>query len=238
MADDILLSPEEQDERARQWLKDNGLALALGIGLGLGGVFGYQQWQAKLASDAESAAAIFNRTLTAVQASDLSDISENVETLKREYKNSPYAVKASLLRAKQLSVSDLSAAAKELQWAAGHAEEAGLKHAAQIRLAKVLTAQGELEKAKSIATDNMGNGFDSNYAEILGDIARLQNDIQTARTHYQSALDNLSQADGQYSAILNLKLNRLPSFPAVESEKDANEDVSAGVETLTEKVAE
>ena len=75
MADDILLTPEEQDERARQWLKDNGMALVLGIGLGLGAVFGYQQWQAKLIRDAEAASQLYNTALTTFQSSELGDIS-------------------------------------------------------------------------------------------------------------------------------------------------------------------
>ena len=41
MADDIFLTPEEQDERARQWLKDNGPALIVGVVLGIGAIFGW-----------------------------------------------------------------------------------------------------------------------------------------------------------------------------------------------------
>ena len=47
MADDILLTPEEQDERAKQWLKDNGLAIFIGVAIGLGAVIGYNGYQEK-----------------------------------------------------------------------------------------------------------------------------------------------------------------------------------------------
>jgi len=61
MADDIYLSPEEQDERARQWFKDNAPALAIGIALGLAAVVGYNKYQDQQQIDAEAASALFQR---------------------------------------------------------------------------------------------------------------------------------------------------------------------------------
>jgi predicted negative regulator of RcsB-dependent stress response len=210
MADDILLTPEEQDERARQWLKDNGLALALGVALGLGAVFGYQQWQAKQIRDAEAASRLYNTALTTVQGSAFGDISTQLSELKDKYSSSPYAVKTALLRAKQLAASDLDEALVELQWAATQADEPGLKNAALIRQAKILIEQGKLEQAAAIANTNLDGDYRSHYAEILGDVARLREDYIAAAGHYQAAIDGLAQQDIGYSAILNLKLNRLP----------------------------
>lgn len=211
MADDIILTQEEQDERARQWLKDNGLAILLGVALGLGGIFGYQTWQARQIAQAEQASALFSRVLAATQTSELADISADVEQLKSEFSSSPYAAKAALLRARQLAVSDMPAAQAELEWVLGHAEEEGLQHTARIRQAKVLIAQNELAAAKALLNDQDAVGFTSFYAELRGDVARLEGDFAAAREQYQIALDNLSQREIGYSAILNLKRNRLPS---------------------------
>lgn len=224
MVDDILLTAEEQDERAKKWLKDNGLALVLGVGLGLGGIFGYQTWQAKIKNDAESASAIYSQVLAAVQNSELADIASSVEQLKSDYAGSPYAVKASLLRAKQLAVSDLDAAHDELSWASGHAKEAGLKHAALLRQAKVLFAQGNLEEAKAIALQNSDDDFSSSYQELLGDIAVREKDFSAAKDFYQASLDGLSPQASNYGAILTLKINRLPVSSS--SPADASSEIS------------
>lgn len=223
MVDDILLTPEEQDERAKQWLKDNGLALILGVVLGLGAVFGYQTYQTKIKTDAEQASLLFSQALSAIQSSELADISGTVETLKNEYASSPYAAKAVLLRAKQLAVSDLEGAAAELRWVAEGVEDVGLRHTARIRLAKVLLAAGKPDEAKSVAEQKPYNGFDSSYGEILGDIAVNKQDFSEARTQYESAIATLSPADRGYAPILELKLNRLPASVTESTVSDQEE---------------
>lgn len=233
MVDDILLTPEEQDERARRWLKENGLSLAVGIGLGLAAIFGYQNWQAKQVSDAQAASSLYNQALSAIQDSELADFSSQLDSLKSDYSSSSYAIKASLLRARQLAVSDLDAAKAELNWALENADETGLQHTARIRLIKVLIASDELDKAKALATESQDAAvFSSNYNELLGDIAVKQNDDSAARDFYQRSLEDLAQQAGGYASILNLKLNRLPAEPEVAESAEASQ-----VEVETAKAA-
>lgn len=212
MADDILLSQEEQDERAKQWLKDNGIALAVGVALGLGAVFGYNQYKANLLVQAELASQLYDELNTQYTQSELADISQAVTTLKTEHASSSYAAKAVLLRAKQLSVSDLPSAAQELQWVADNASEAGLRHAARIRLAKVKVAMGELTQASQIASQLPYDGFDSYYYEILADIATKNEDVEAARDYYQQAISSLGSSNTGYNAILKLKMTKLPAI--------------------------
>ena len=212
MADDILLSQEEQDERAKKWLKDNGMALAVGIVLGLGAVFGFNQYKANLLAKAELASQLYDEISTQYSQSELADISQTVTRLKTEHASSSYAAKAVLLRAKQLSLSDLPSAAQELQWVADNASEAGLRHAARIRLAKAKVAMGELTEATQIASQLPYEGFDSYYYEILADIAARGEDTQAAREYYQQAIDSLDSSNTGYSAILKLKMTKLPTI--------------------------
>ena len=217
MVDDILLSPEEQDERAKRWLKENGLALVVGVTLGLAAVFGYNSYKDYQIRSAESASALYDSVLSAVNQSELTDIKERVQQLKEDHAGSSYAAKAALLLARQLSVSDLNAALAELQWVAENADENGVQHSARIRQAKILIAQGDLAAAKVVASRESYDGFDTYYQEILGDIAAQQQSFDQARLHYQNAIDTQGEADSGYTAVLILKMNRLPQENSTET---------------------
>ena len=216
MADDIFLTPEEQDERARQWLKSNGPALAIGVILGLAGIFGYEQYNANKITQAQNASALYASTLEEVNSSSLSDINAQVNELKESHSDSSYAAKAALLKAKQLSANDLDAAYAELQWVIDHAKEAGLQHTARIRQAKIKLSQGDVEQAKILASHTPAQGFESNYFEILAEVSLKQNDEAAAREFYQKAIETLHSSQSSYARVLSLKLDRLPAAPVSE----------------------
>ncbi len=218
MADDIFLTPEEQDERAKKWLKDNGLSIAVGISLGLAGVFGYNQYQSNVQLKAEQASALYGKVVETDGASQISDIGDQVQALKKDYASSSYTAKAALINAKQLAVSDQQAAISELQWVIDNAPEVGLQHAARVRLAKLHLVAGNFEDAKKLASVQTTNGFDSHYQEILGDIERKQGNIEAARSHYEKATESLGTAGRTYASVLTMKLNRLPQDDAVDQD--------------------
>jgi len=224
MADDIFLTPEEQDERARKWLKDNGPALAIGIALGLGAIFGYEQYKDSVQSEAEQASALYDAALGEVGDSSLSDIDAQVTELKENFSSSSYAAKAVLLKAKKLSISDLDAAYTELQWVVDNAKELGLQHTARIRQAKVKLSQGDLEQAKALASFTPTQGFESNYAEILAEINAREGNHDKARELFQKAIDTLPNSQTNYAQLLTLKLDRLPASEVQnEVSPDTNE---------------
>jgi len=213
MVDDILLTPEEQDERAKKWLKDNAPALVLGIALGLGAVFGFNQYEAKQLTDAEAASQLYNSVLSSYSQSEISDIEDRVNTLKTDYSSSSYTAKAVLLRARQLAVSDMPAALAELQWVGDNAKEIGIIHTARIRQAKLQLALDNVEQAATIASQQPYDGFASHYYEILGDVAVKQDKGLEAREYYQQAIDSLSSSETAYKRVLDLKMNPLPLPP-------------------------
>jgi predicted negative regulator of RcsB-dependent stress response len=211
MADDIILTPEEQDEQARKWLKDNGPALAIGIALGLAGIFGYEQYKDSLQSNAEQASALYQAALIEVNDSSLSDIDAQVSELKENYSSSSYAAKAALLKAKKLSISDLDAAYQELQWVVDNAAELGLQHTARIRQAKIKFSQGDLAQARTLASFTPAQGFESNYAEILAEVNAREGNTEKAREFFQAAIDALPSSQSSYAQLLSLKIDRLPT---------------------------
>lgn len=210
MADDILLTPEEQDEKARKWFKENGLSLAIGIALGLAAIFGYNQYKANVLANAESASDLYSNIIQQVAQSTIVDIADDVATLKADYPDSPYAVKAVMINAAQLAKSDIQAAIVEYKWAAENAAELGVQHAARIRQAKLHIEANELETAAGLASQQPYDNFASHYHEILGDIAVKQGELEQAYEHYSNASEQLLSSDASYVSVLGLKMAPLP----------------------------
>ena len=221
MADDILLTPEEQDEKARQWFKDNGLALITGIALGLAAIFGYNQYKAQKQTDAESASLLFSEIIEQVAESDIIDISDKVAKLKTDYAKTSYAAKAVLVNAAELSKTDLTAAIPEYQWVRENSQEIGIQHTAKIRQAKIYLAQGDLDIASSLANEKPYDSFASHYLEILGDVAVQKGDLEQAYDYYDQAREQLLSTDATYASVLGLKMAPLPK-PAEEESDDSN----------------
>ena len=218
MADDIFLSPEEQDERAKQWLKDNGIAIAVGIALGFGAIIGFNHYKDGVKDDAENASSLFSSALNLMSDSQNADIDSQFTQLKSDYPSSTYASKVVLMKAAQLSNTDLDATNTELQWVIDHAPEQGLVHTARIRQIKINISKGELDQAQALASPVSFDGFESHYAELLGDIDVLKGDHDAASVHYENAISKLASTDAAYGRVLGLKLGRLAvSDPLVET---------------------
>ena len=218
MADDIFLSPEEQDERAKQWLKDNGPAIAIGIALGIGAIIGFNKYKDGIQQNAEQASALFSTTIEHVNESQSADISAQVAKLKEEHASSSYAAKAALIKAAQLAEDDLDAAYAELQWVVDNAPEKGLQHTATIRQAKIKISQNDLDTARSLATPSSYDGFESHYNEILGDVEVKAGNLLAARTYYEAAEGALADSEFAYRQVLSLKLDRLPEAQTSNSD--------------------
>jgi len=209
MADDILLTREEQDERAKQWLKDNAISLIVGIAIGVGIIYGINHYRAQQQINAELASDLYQNVITATATSEQADIDQYINDLKSQHADSSYASKAVLIKAKQLTVIDLPAATAELEWVLEHAEEVGVQHTARLRLIKLLLAQDKFDSASQLANFQNTDGFDSHYHEAVADVAMGQQNFSQAKEYYQKAIDALAENDQAYKSILTLKLNQI-----------------------------
>ena len=68
---------EEQVEKLKAWLKENGLSIVLGIIIGVGGIAGFNYWNHMQDTAAAEASSHFTRMIGALEAG-------NADELRRE----------------------------------------------------------------------------------------------------------------------------------------------------------
>ncbi|NBC22882.1 MAG: tetratricopeptide repeat protein, partial [Gammaproteobacteria bacterium] len=74
-------SEKETVEAIRNWWQENGKFIIAGIVLGVGGLVGWNQWQAHEAEQAESASAVFEKLIDAVERGSEYDAKAAAATL-------------------------------------------------------------------------------------------------------------------------------------------------------------
>lgn len=165
---------EEQVEALKSWWKENGRSVLIGVVLALGIGFGWQGWQQSRQSAAENASALYQQMLQALSLEEEQGAGvarEIAEQLKDAYRGTRYAQFAALHLAR-LAVNDnqLAVAEKELRWVLGMATTGDeVFQTAQLRLARVMAAQGQTEESLALLKGAVTD-FAASYALARGDI--------------------------------------------------------------------
>ncbi|MBY8965805.1 MAG: tetratricopeptide repeat protein [Algiphilus sp.] len=197
---------DEQQARFQQWWQENWKALAAGLVIGIGGIFGWNAWQSHQEQQAEVASTLFSEMSAAVDAGQLQKATELHQGLIDAHGGSPYAVAASMrLAAARASGGEFEAAAALLRWSKEHADDSALSQLAQLRLARVLWAQGDAEAALVLLDQELGP-YTSAAAELRGDILVAQDKRAEARSAYAQAL---ASAPREARELLQQKLDDL-----------------------------
>ncbi len=209
MAKDILLTQEEQAERIKEWWKRNGSSVVTGCVLGVAMVIGINYWRESRNAASEEASEIYTSLTAAQNAGAYPDILSLVATLKGEYSSTPYASKGALIEAREyVEQGKLEDAVVSLHWAMENTEESGVENAARLRLARIMIEQGQLDSAAAMLDIEDYQGFDSQYYELLGDLALVRGDHEGAALNYTWALDNIGEDVG-YATIITIKKDSL-----------------------------
>ena len=165
---------EEQVEALKRWWKENGRGTVLGVVLALGLGFGWQAWQRNQDAAAANASLRFQQMLSGLASDDAAgeELAKSIaQQLKDEHRGSTYAQFAALHLAR-LAVKDdnLAGAETELRWVLAMADGGGDVHqVAQLRLARVLAAQGDTDEALTLLADG-GGDYGASYAIARGDV--------------------------------------------------------------------
>ena len=230
---------EEQVEALRRWWQENGRSTVVAVVLALGVGFGWQGWKQYQQDQQEGASDLYQRMLQAFAAPALSPEQQQIaiqlaEQLKTEYGASSYGQFASLQLARvAVGNNELAEAEAELRWVLGKADTGSdTALIAQLRLARVLAADGQQEQALGILAEVDGGPFKASYAIARGDILLSLGRADEARESYQAARMLAGVDQGEINlAALEQKLQALnprpvnataaPTGDAVEQDESA-----------------
>jgi len=198
---------EQQVEALKAWWAENGRAVIAGVVLGVVVIGGWSFWQKRQATRAVAASDAYSLTMEAVAAGDGARVTELADALADDHDGTLYAAYASLAAARvAVDEGDLEAAAKRLAWAVEHAPQDDVKLVAQLRLARVENANGQLDDALGRLPDTYPEEFTGLIEEARGDLLVASGDTDGARAAYERARDSGNVADPN---ALGMKLDDL-----------------------------
>lgn len=202
-------SDDQELEQLKTWWKTYGNALLLGIALGLSILVGNKYWSQHKQERAEAASAIYDGLVDNYREKAFDKLREASESLKGDYAATPYAGLAAMISARvNLVEGKIDDARRELQWTLDNATDDGTKHAARLRLARIVADANEVDAALFLLDVSDIAGFELDYHELRGDLTVLKGDKQAAREAYRMALKELDEFSS-YKSTLSMKLDAL-----------------------------
>lgn len=203
-------SDEEQVEALKRWWNENGRSVVAGVVIGLGALLGWRGWVTYQDSQTEVASIHYGELRAAVERTDAAAIEQNAHTLEDSYASTPYAALAALALAKvKAQAGDLEVAAAQLRWAIEHTSQEIVAALANLRLARVLTAQGQHEVALTVLAGEFPASYTSLVEESRGDALVAQGKVSEARLAYDRALLTAT-GDVEYLRMKRADLGREP----------------------------
>ncbi len=206
-------SEAEQMERAKSWLKANGIWIIAGIAIGAGGLGGWRWYQERREHQAETASARYEELVDAFSRRDNVRGTTLLEELNREYAWTPYASLGTLIAARvQVEANELDKAAAGLKSVMDNAKDDELKMVARLRLARVQSAMGKHDEAlATLKVDDPGE-FAPRLADTRGDVLLAKGDRDGALREYLAArgTENNGRLDFE---LLDLKIRDLGGTP-------------------------
>ena len=216
---DEFLSEREQVDRIRQWWKENGAWIIVGVGGGILSLAGWNWWQGYQLQRAEQASAIFSVVAEAALEGRVDEVRVGVEQLAAGHGSSPYLQHGRLaLAATSVRAGDVDVAIAQLEQVMNDARDPQLKLVARLRLARLMAAEGEGDRALGLVRGVDAGAFAAGFAEIEGDVLAARGDAAGAREAYRRAL----AAAGPFAGIIDeefvqLKLEALDGGTAGEA---------------------
>lgn len=185
---DDYYNEDEQWQRVKRWLRENGPWLVAGVVIGLGGLYGWRWWEARLENQAVAASNAYQAIIDSLDNGELDAAVLAADGLRAAHAGSAYAVQADLLAARiEVDRGELGAAALRLERAMKRKGDPQLQLIARHRLARVQIAQGNADAALSTLAGATPGAFAARYAEARGDALYAKGDLPAALGAWREA---------------------------------------------------
>lgn len=205
------LTDEEQAERLRAWWDRNGTSLVIGVAVAVAAVVGWRYYQSYAAGAAGAASGAFESYVAARAAGEPGDAL--LGTLDDDHAGTAYQVFALFYRARDRAAEeDWDAALTLLETAIEAADDALLEDLARLRAARVLYQMDRLDACRRMLDGIASSGLESAAAELAGDAAIAEGDLEEARNAYRRALEAARRGPGAQlpgTELIELKLASL-----------------------------
>lgn len=206
---EVYRTEEEQVEALKDWWKENGRSVIIGAVLALAAVFGWRYWQESTRAQAEDASTQYQMLLQRMDEGEGREVVEIARRIIAEHANTPYAALASLSLAQQaVDQNDLDGAGAHLRWVMQNAKLDEVRKLAQVRLARVLVAQGQTDAALQQVSGLGSGSFTALAEEVKGDAYLAQGRRADALRAYQSALAASADVPAKQQ-VLRMKVDDL-----------------------------
>ncbi len=179
---------EEQVERLKAWLKENGMSIVFGIIIGIGGIGGYKYWTERQETIAAEASGHYVKMIAALDGGNSQALNEQADILINEYAATDYALMAQLALARNhVTNGEFDQAGLALQQVVGSAGQEPLAYVARTRLAAVQIQNGQFDQALATLEADFPDEFSARVAELRGDAYALQGKVAEAIEAYRTA---------------------------------------------------
>jgi predicted negative regulator of RcsB-dependent stress response len=206
---DDYYNEEEQWERVKRWLRENGPWLVAGVVIGLAGLAGWRWWETRVERRYVEASEAYQQILQTLERGDRAAALKAVETLRTEYSSSAYADQSDLLAARvHVDAGEFGPAAERLTRVMEKSADPQLQLVARVRLARVQIAQNNADAALKTLGGAEPGGFAARFAEVRGDALHAKGDRGGALAAWRKAEAEAGGEDGK-PATLDLEGLRL-----------------------------
>lgn len=204
MIDDYY-NEQEQWERVKQWLRENGPWLVLGVLLGLGALAGWRWWEQRQEERAQSASASYGLLLETLQSGDRAKAIVLADELRRDFRGSAYADQADLVVVRSLvEAGELGPANERLTRVMKDAKDPQLQLVARARLARVQLAQGNADAAMATLAGAKPGAFGPLFDSIRGDALYAKGDRPGALAAWRKAEADATAAAAKGAPTVDL----------------------------------
>lgn len=203
------LEEQEQIDALKQFWKQYGGFIVALLVASIATVGGVQGWKYYKRAKAEDASALYMKLEEASRKNDVGEVRKLGAEIVDKYGATAYGPMAALVTAKtNYEAGDAAAAAGQLQWAIGHADDEETAALASLRLAAIRLDEKKYDEALKFLDAKHGDALVPLFADLRGDVLVAQGKPAEARTAYKLALEK-SAAGGNYRSVVQIKLDAL-----------------------------